>query len=185
MSTRIFKQAPSTQDEIMIRFFDSFKPWQVNMQKKINSDSKPVPILVIDDDHAILTLMETYLQKTGFEVHTAASGLEAIGFYQRKHVRPAAVLLDVKMANLDGPQTFKRIREIDQLVPICFMTGDPGEYQTQDLLALGASNLLTKPLCLGKVAQIIRQLINPHDYGEVTSKLTSWSPANLVTSPFQ
>lgn len=184
MPTRIFKHVTNAREEAIIGFFDSFKPWQLYGQHKVNSDSKHIPVLVIDDDQGILSVMKIYLEKSGFDVHTASSGMEAISFYRNARVRPASVLLDVKMAHLDGPQTFRHIRQFDQRVPICFMTGDPGEYQTQDLLALGASHLLTKPLCLAKVSQIIRQLVNPSDYGEVTSQLTPWSPANLVTSPF-
>lgn len=163
MPTRIFKHAPNAREEAIIGFFDSFKPWQVCGHYKVNSDSKLIPILVIDDDQGILSVMKIYLEKSGFDVHTASSGMEAISLYRNARIRPAAVLLDVKMAHLDGPQTFQHIRQFDHYVPICFMTGDPGEYQTQDLLALGASHLLTKPLCLAKVSQIIRQLVNPSD----------------------
>lgn len=184
MPTRIFKHVPNAREKAIIGFFDSFKPWQVCEQHKVNSDAKLIPLLVIDDDQCILSLMKGYLEKSGFDVHTASSGMEAVSLYRNARVRPSAVLLDVKMAHLDGPQTFRHIRQFDQHVPICFMTGDPGEYQTKDLLAFGANHLLTKPLCLAKVSQIIRQLVNPSEYGEVTSQLTPWSPANLVTSPF-
>jgi CheY-like chemotaxis protein len=60
---------------------------------------------VVEDEAAVLEMMEVALRHYGFDVKLAASGQEAIDLYQRHHQTIALVLLDVQMPDLDGPDT--------------------------------------------------------------------------------
>lgn len=117
-------------------------------------------ILVVDDESAIRDLLSRYLQGQGYRVWTAASGEEALQLCGKQGECLAVVLLDVHMPNLDGPQTLKGIRSLDPRLPVCFMTGNSGRYETSDLLRLGARQVISKPFRLDEVARIVHELAN-------------------------
>jgi CheY-like chemotaxis protein len=66
-------------------------------------------ILVVDDDLAILNLIDRVLKGEGFEVMTAQDGQEALSLAERHH--PDVVLSDVSMPRLDGPGLCRALRE--------------------------------------------------------------------------
>lgn len=83
-------------------------------------------ILIVDDDPLVLeALREIFLDR--YEVILATSGQEALD-QLRSHTDTATIILDIRMAKMDGFQTARRIRDIPLDIPIIFHTGYPGEY---------------------------------------------------------
>ncbi|MBO7548829.1 MAG: response regulator, partial [Clostridia bacterium] len=66
-------------------------------------------ILVVDDDANISELLRMYLEKEGYEVKTAADGVEGITTFRM--YEPDLVLLDIMMPKKDGWQVCREIRE--------------------------------------------------------------------------
>ncbi len=102
-------------------------------------------ILVIDDDPALLRLVDQVLTPKGYEVLKAANGQEALRLLFAE--KPSLVLLDVVMpGGMDGWQTCSRIRDISD-VPIIMLTGKRG---TENDIVLGLDNgadeYLLKPI---------------------------------------
>jgi CheY-like chemotaxis protein len=116
-------------------------------------------ILVVDDEPAIRTLLQTALPRYGFQVFVAASGQEALAVYREHRTEIAAVLLDVQMPGLDGPQTLRTLRAIDPQVRCCFMSGDLGDYSEEELLGLGAALVIPKPFRIAEVLQALQRLV--------------------------
>jgi len=116
-------------------------------------------ILVVDDEPAVRDVLQTHLQYEGFRVWTAASGEEALHHCCDHGDEIAVILLDVRMPGLDGPQTFDGIRELDIAIPVCFMTGDTGEYEAGDLLRLGARHLFGKPFRMDEIVRVVASLV--------------------------
>jgi CheY-like chemotaxis protein len=116
-------------------------------------------VLIADDEHFVRTMLLLGLEQYGFEVHAAADGREAVAVYQQHRERIAVVLLDVIMPGLDGPQTLTALRELNPNIPACFMTGDMGTYDSQQLLECGAAKVVTKPFYLGQMAGILQRLV--------------------------
>ena len=118
-------------------------------------------ILVVDDEPGIRTLLQTYLQQQGFRVWTAAHGEDALDLCCHHGDEIAVVLLDVRMPGLDGPASpGGSLREFNPALPVCFMSGDLGEYHPGDLLDRGARYLFLKPFDLEEVGRVVRQLAN-------------------------
>jgi two-component system nitrogen regulation response regulator NtrX len=89
-------------------------------------------ILLIDDDPAVLeALRQTFIDD--YEVMTAQSGEEGIASIQREGQRLDAVVLDIRMAKMDGLETATRIQAINPEIPIIFHTGYPGEYSQTEI----------------------------------------------------
>jgi CheY-like chemotaxis protein len=116
-------------------------------------------ILVIDDEPAIRMLVQLGLQDQDLTVFTAGNGPEGVQIYQANQERIGIVLLDVKMPGLDGPRTLPLLQRINPEVCCCFVTGDTGVYDEQELLRLGAAAVLRKPFSLTHLAQMLRHML--------------------------
>ncbi len=101
-------------------------------------------ILVVDDDLALVRLVDQVLTQKGYEVLKASNGQEALRFLFSE--KPNLVLLDVVMPGIDGWQTCTRIRDVSD-VPIIIVTG---KRNTEDDIVRGldhgADEYLIKPV---------------------------------------
>ena len=116
-------------------------------------------ILVVDDDPALVNLIEQVLSGKAYSVVKASSGQEALRvMFEQK---PDMVLLDVVMPGMDGWQTCTRIREVSDL-PIIMLTG---KKNTEDDIVMGlsygADEYLVKPVgnkeLLARVQAVLRR----------------------------
>lgn len=124
----------------------------------MNEVGRKVSVLVIDDEDLVRSALHVILEMHGFQVAVAGSGEEAVEVYRCECQRIDLVLSDVRMPGLDGPQTFKVLRQIQPSIRCCFMSGDLGKYTEEELLRLGAMRVLSKPLNLLEVIPLLRQL---------------------------
>jgi len=116
-------------------------------------------ILIVDDEPAIRALLLAALPAQGFTVFAVADGQEALALYQQHQAEIAMILLDVRMPGMDGPKILESIREINPALRCCFMTGNPGQYTEQELLALGSACVVQKPFGLAELVQVLRWLM--------------------------
>ena len=93
----------------------------------INSTSKR-RILVIDDDEPISRLFKETLEKNNYHVLTCDDGSMAVKLV--KSWTFDLIFLDLKMPDMNGVETFRRIRRIDKSVPVVIISG----YTASDLL---------------------------------------------------
>jgi DNA-binding response OmpR family regulator len=110
-------------------------------------------ILAVDDDTAILKLLCTNLRTRGYQVNSAADGLEAIEAVENQHVD--LILLDIMMPRLDGVEVCRRIREWSD-VPIIVLSARGDEKDKVKCLELGADDYLTKPFGIGELLARIK-----------------------------
>ncbi len=100
------------------------------------------PILVVDDDAKIVSLVRTYLEREGFRVLTASDGMAALHSFERD--RPALIVLDVMLPELDGLAFMRIVRE-RSTVPIV-MVSARGTVADRVLgIHEGADDYLAKP----------------------------------------
>jgi DNA-binding response OmpR family regulator len=116
-------------------------------------------VLIVDDDACIRDLLSYALRHLGFEIWQASDGFDALDTYEANPGRIALVLLDVRMGGLDGPHTLRCLQHIDPKVQACFMSGDLGDYEENQLLRLGARRVFHKPFALVDIAAAVRQLV--------------------------
>ncbi|MBR4816229.1 MAG: response regulator [Lachnospiraceae bacterium] len=103
-------------------------------------------ILCVDDDISMLNTIEDILINAGYAVSLAKSGSQALDLIKRG-IEYQLVLLDVDMPDMDGYETFKRIRELDAAkeLPIIFLTGlDSPDFEIKGW-EYGAADYITKP----------------------------------------
>ena len=116
-------------------------------------------VLVVDDDLGVRTLLEIVLRQHGFAVWLTEDGYQAMHKYRGRRDDIDLVLLDVRMPELDGPQTLAALQQLDPRIRCCFMTADVGRYTEQELMERGAERIIYKPFRVDEVVQILRGLV--------------------------
>jgi two-component system KDP operon response regulator KdpE len=118
--------------------------------------SKPVSVLIVDDDPALRRALRTSLLAQGYAAAEARTGEEAI---QEMTQRPAdLVLLDVEMPGMGGMATCKRLRNIVPQTGIVMLTVCDQEEDKVGALAAGADDYVTKPFSVRELLARLRAL---------------------------
>lgn len=103
-------------------------------------------ILVVDDDLLIRKGLSRCLTRAGFEVHTAADGMEAITLFDEEGAD--LIVLDVNMPGMDGFEACDTIKRLSD-VPVIFLTGAEDQmvldYLAEMTEAAGGDYFLRKP----------------------------------------
>lgn len=122
-------------------------------------------LLVIDDDANISDLLKIYFENEGYEVKTAADGIEGLNYF--KLYEPDLVLLDIMLPkNKDGWQVCREIREISSK-PIIMITAK-GEVVDKILgLELGADDFVVKPFEMKELASRIKAVLRRYSSHDV------------------
>jgi DNA-binding NtrC family response regulator len=121
--------------------------------------SRQSEVLVVEDDESVRKMLGMALRHHGFGVRLAAGGAEAVELYQRHRATIGVVLLDVQMDVEDGPQTLAALRQLDPAVQCCFMSGNTGRYNAEELYSLGVAAVLQKPFRLEDLARVLEQVV--------------------------
>jgi two-component system, OmpR family, response regulator len=122
---------------------------------------RPSSVLVIDDNPHVLAVLAAGLPQFGVTALTAASGAEAVALLQARRPWVGLALLDVAMPGMDGPDTLLALRAVEPGLRCWFMTGGPGGYTTEGLLALGAERVVLKPFVLSRLAAELGRALRP------------------------
>ncbi|HBD42425.1 MAG TPA: DNA-binding response regulator [Bacteroidetes bacterium] len=123
-------------------------------------------ILVVDDEHDLLDLLEYNLKKEGFKVYLADNGEKGINLAQ-KH-QPDLVLLDVMMPEMSGFDVCEALRQDADIkrLPIIFLTAKDDEASEVEGLTIGADDYITKPISTVKLVTRIKALLRRYEETE-------------------
>ena len=115
-------------------------------------------ILVVDDEKNICDLLRMYLEKEGYTVVMAHTGLDAVNMFAAEN--PDLVLLDIMLPELDGWQVCREIRKISEK-PIIMLTAKDEVFDKVLGLELGADDYMTKPFDSKELELIYHLASNP------------------------
>ncbi len=128
------------------------------------SDQPPTPIpdrpiLVVDDDAKIVRLVRTYLERDGFSVVTAADGPAALDAIERH--RPALVVLDLMLPELDGRAVIRAVRRDDEAAatPILIVSARGSTLDRIAGLEDGADDYLPKPFSPAELVLRVKSIL--------------------------
>ncbi|HEV8197861.1 MAG TPA: sigma-54 dependent transcriptional regulator [Gemmatimonadales bacterium] len=114
-------------------------------------------VLVVDDEGGIRDAVRQVLEYEGWQVKTAASGGEGISLYGE--FRPHVVLLDVKMAGLDGLETLSRLCDLDPPATVVMISGHGTIATAVQATQRGAFDFLEKPLDTDRLLVTLRNAL--------------------------
>ncbi len=114
-------------------------------------------VLVVDDEANIIRLARMYLEQDGFRVIEARTGLEAMQMVASR--RPALMVLDVMLPEMDGFTVCRRLREQGNRIPILMLTARDEDVDKILGLELGADDYLTKPFNPRELVARVRAIL--------------------------
>ena len=113
-------------------------------------------ILVVDDDSNISDLLKMYFENEGYDVKTAADGVEGLNFF--KLFEPDLVLLDIMLPKKDGWQVCREIREMSSK-PVIMITAKGEVFDKVLGLELGADDFVVKPFDLKELSARVKAVL--------------------------
>jgi DNA-binding NtrC family response regulator len=117
------------------------------------------PILLVDDNVMFLDSARDVLEGEGYVVTTAQSGEEALGLIGGQDF--SAVLMDIKMAGINGVETFVQMKQIKPDVRVIMCTA----HIVEDLIRLaeseGAFAILKKPVKIEVLLDVMERALKP------------------------
>jgi DNA-binding response OmpR family regulator len=122
----------------------------------VAESGRPV-VLLVDDDAAIRRTLRVGLELEGFDIVCASGGraaLEAV-----KAVKPAAMLLDLTMPDLDGLDVLERLRAAGDDLPVCVVSAREQVSDRVRGLEAGADDYVVKPFALEEVSARLHALL--------------------------
>jgi DNA-binding response OmpR family regulator len=129
--------------------------------------TKPQTVLVVEDEASIASFVAAYLKNAGYAVRTTASGAEALKLVASE--KPALVVLDLMLPDMDGVEVCKRIRQSTDL-PVLMLTARDEDVDKIIGLEVGADDYLTKPFnpreLVARVRAILRRATTEREKGE-------------------
>ncbi|WP_277750702.1 response regulator transcription factor [Nonomuraea polychroma] len=111
----------------------------------------------MDDEPNILELLSAALRLSGFTVHAADCGAEALATVRR--VRPDIVILDVMLPDTDGFDLARSLRTVQDQLPVLFLTARDAVADRIAGLTAGGDDYVTKPFSLEEVVLRLRAIL--------------------------
>ena len=131
----------------------------------MNTESTRNKILVVDDEPDMLELMMMVLTRKGYRSLGATNGADAIVVNDKEN--PDLIILDLRMPEMDGIETLRRIRKMDDKVRVIILTGFPTGFSTgfdspeavKEMADLDVSERLSKQLDNDELLHAIRDVL--------------------------
>jgi two-component system response regulator HydG len=110
----------------------------------VKKKGEPVKILVVDDDKSHRFMLKSMFTEWGWNVEEADDGTTAVAAVEEHSYD--AILMDVRMAKMDGMEALKKIHEFNPAIPVVIMTAYSSVDSAVEAIKIGAHDYLTKPL---------------------------------------
>lgn len=115
-------------------------------------------VLVVDDEEICLTIASEMVKKIGFPVMMARDGLEALEIFEQHGHQICSVLMDLQMPRMNGIDAFRRIREMDETIPVVITSGYLNGSNLELLAPLNPAGYLNKPVSFHDLTCLLEQL---------------------------
>ncbi len=123
------------------------------VREHVRSVTNMTTLLIVDDNRDILSVLERYAKKEGYEVLLAEDGQQALDLFAERSV--SLILLDVMLPKVDGFEVCRLIRK-ESTVPIIMITARGEDFERIMGLDLGADDYIVKPFSPGEVMARVR-----------------------------
>jgi len=114
-------------------------------------------LLIVDDAAFMRMRCSKLLIENGYDVVEAENGLQAVKKYAE--IRPAGVLLDITMPEMDGLTALKEIKKIDPDARVAMVTAMGQQALVLEALKSGARDFVLKPFQSDRVLGAVRKML--------------------------
>ena len=115
-------------------------------------------VLVVEDEEALVQGLQFNFEQEGFQVSTAGDGVTALRLFEEAESEFDLVLLDLMLPEMSGYEVCRRIRELDQNVPILVLSARTLSEDRTMAFDCGCDQYLSKPFALPELISRARNL---------------------------
>lgn len=116
-------------------------------------------ILIVDDEAALLVVMEQYLRRLGYQVSACRSGGEAWSRFEPNPSEYGLVVADITMPEMSGHEMLQRMIHLNPGVRILICSGYPFDIETLPAAVHGRVDVLQKPFTPKMLSEAIERLL--------------------------
>ena len=142
-------------------------------------------VFIVDDEQAISKLLSYWLKdKWGYDIEVFSSGEEVV---KRLYQKPDLILLDIMLPGMDGMEVLKRIRQVDENLPVIMLSAQGKVEVALESLKFGAYDYFPKPIDLQKLEPAVKNAIKGYDLSKEIENLREnikkeYSFSNIVSA---
>jgi len=137
-------------------------------------EKKEARILIVDDEPGNLEALVIHFEDT-YDVLTASSGKESVATVT-ENTDISAIVMDIKMADMDGIEAARAIRKISPEIPIIFHTGFPGDYDENEIdIGEQPFDYIEKLDSYTKLNRAVRNAVEYHKLKQSSLSLTEYA----------
>jgi CheY-like chemotaxis protein len=145
--------------------FHIFLPRIETGQERENDGPEPIPrgterILFVDDEEALVTMVEKILWQLGYKVTTRQDSLEAIDLFRSDPDAFDLIITDYTMPRMTGVELALEMMRIRSDIPIVLCTGFSEMITEEETKTLGIREFALKPLSRRNIAEVIRRVLD-------------------------
>lgn len=134
-------------------------------------------ILIVDDEKPLRSILIEILQKNGFPAVEASSSKEAFKIFGEE--KPDAVLLDLKMPDMDGIEVMQELKKMDPDIPIIIVTAYGDIPTAVEAIKLGAYDFIVKPPKFDRLVFTLKRAIKELELKRSVRRLNTAVGASL------
>jgi PAS domain S-box-containing protein len=116
-------------------------------------------ILIVDDEEMLREILVESLKEEGYELISAADGIEALRIYAEHREKISLVITDLGMPNMGGEELFTKLYAMNDKVKVIVSSGFLDSSTRSDLLRRGIKDVLTKPYKFDHIFSTVRRVI--------------------------
>jgi DNA-binding NtrC family response regulator len=119
-------------------------------------DVDAMRILLIEDDENVAEVLADAFAADGHEIAITHTGEEGLTYLAQN--RPDAIVLDVRLPNLNGVGVLRQIRSVDPALPVIIMTGLATAGELAEIQRLGVTEIIEKPELLKRFDEALARI---------------------------
>ena len=113
-------------------------------------------VLLIDDDHEIVSSMRAVLESKGYRIVTAADGNQGLAAAEREN--PDLIVVDMMMPKKSGFLVIEKLKRQQMAPPMIMITANEGSRHRAYAELLGVDTYLRKPFAMEKLVEAVQRL---------------------------
>ena len=145
----------------------------------MKTKGKPVKILVVDDDRSHRFMLSSMFNEWGWNVEEADDGITAVAAVEEHSYD--AILMDVRMAKMDGMEALQKIHAFNPAIPVVIMTAYSSVDSAVEAIKIGAHDYLTKPLDFDRLRLTMARALDHRQVVEEKEGAKSQKRASIDT----
>lgn len=114
-------------------------------------------ILIIDDDHYIINLLDNFFRREGYKTFTLTKGNPALKLLQEEKID--VVLCDIRLPDINGAELLTHIRQAVPYIPVIMMTAYAEIRTAVETIKAGAYDYVTKPIYPEELSEMVKKAV--------------------------